>query len=151
MNKTAVHVIAVGGAMKNKKNAENKKQSSMAMAVTLIVCGVIAASLVFVLLFSDMVAGRIKMADARKQIAFCSDVLISDPLYEGGKLPSGADALIVGEEAKELVDSFLEATQKLNYQRVISGKAGFWDLSIEFTVDGKRHTVYLREDSLYVA
>ncbi len=129
-----------------KQQAKNNK----AIIITAAVCGVVVAALLFALLFADMIAGRALLSKIRDGIAKSDAVVISDPSYNDSILPTSAEMVLTGDEAKRYSEKILSLTDNVSFHNTLSSSAGFWDTCMRFD-DGKdTYAIYLREDSVYV-
>ena len=138
-------------SVKTVSKTENKKGKNLAIIITIVLCVVVMFILLFVFFFADMITGYRKISEVREKITVCDEILISDPLYDGGVLPGAGEVLVSDDETVAIAEEFIKVTDKLSYEKVLSGSTGFWDISLDFTVDGERYVVYLRNDGVYVA
>jgi hypothetical protein len=103
-----------------------------------------------VLAFIDPIVGNVKLNKVRDAAKDCEEIVVFDPLHDD-LFYRGAEKILTDNEAKEFADSFLDATEKTSYKKVIDGSKGFWDIKIDFYTDDEKYAIYLREDSVYVA
>ena len=135
----------------NKKNKTVRSRGNTAVIVTAIICALLVAVLLYMFFFADMIAAKSLLSDVRKGIDGCTEVLVADPLYDGGVLPDAAETLVTGDEAMALAQELISITHKASYKSVLKTTSGFWDISLCFFVGDDEYTVYLREDKVYVA
>lgn len=131
------------------RKKENKKRSR-AITVAACICAVAVIALVGVLAFIDPIVGNVKLNKVRAAAKDCEEIVVFDPLHDDS-FYRGAEKILTDNEAEKFADSFLDATKKTSYKKVIDGSKGFWNIKIDFYTDDEKHAIYLREDSVYVA
>lgn len=131
-------------------NTKDKKKSNRTLIIVSCICAAVAIALVCVLAFIDPIVGNVKLNKVRDAARDCTEAVIADPLHDAS-FYRGAEVILTDDEARKLADSFLAVTEDTSYKKVIDGSKGFWDMRVDFCTDEEKHTVYLREDSIYVA
>ena len=126
-----------------------KKKSNRAGIITVSICLTAVILLVGFIALADPLTGMIKFNEVKNGAKACEEIVISDPLREEAFL-MGAEAVITGESARGLADDFVEVTKGANYKKALDASKGFWDIKLDFSADGQKYSVYLREDAVYV-
>ena len=119
------------------------------LIIAVIICALVLAVIIVVFAFLDCWIGYAKLGKIRREIAECDEILITSPLYYDA-YSSGAEASVVGDEAKKLVSDFLDVSEKKSFDGTVGGGVGFWDTRIIFYVGEESFTVYVKNDSFYV-
>ena len=132
------------------KDQTKNKSSKGIVIIAVAVCLALVALVLYVFVFADMIAGGKTLSELRGAALKTNELTLTDPLYDKDVLPTSAQAYITGAEAKDLAKNFFSVTENAHYSGLKSGKAGFWDISFYFEVDGKIYTAYLKDDSFYV-
>ncbi len=127
----------------------SKKKSNKLMIAVICICLALVISLVCLLAFIDPISGKIKLSKVREAAEQCTEIVISDPLHDES-FYRGAEAILTDDEVRELAKDFLDVTENVSYHKSLDASKGFWDLRIDFCVGEEKHTVYLKEDSVYV-
>lgn len=133
------------------KKAQGNASGKLAMTVTLIICGVFIVAMLFVFFLGDMIAGRIKLSQAIEELEESKLIVINDPLYKGDLLTTGGEVTLTGDEAEAFGERLAYVTEKVSYQKVIKSDTGFWNVRLSFSEDGEAYSIYMKEDSIYVA
>lgn len=120
------------------------------MVIAVSICLVIVLLLIGVLALTDPIMGIVKFNEVKDGAENCSEIVVSDPLREEAFL-RGVEAVVTGEQARELADGFATAVQGASYKKAIDASKGFWDIRLDFSTDAQRYSVYLKEDAFYVA
>ena len=128
---------------------DNNKRSNKSIIITACICATVIISLICVLAFTDPIVGRVKLNKIRGGAEACDVVVISDPLYDAS-FSRGAEVILTGDEARDIADRFLTATDDMSYEGTVDGIKGFWDTRIDFCTDDEKLTIYLHEDAVYV-
>lgn len=105
---------------------------------------------VYVLAFSDAVKAKRRLGEVRDAAEVAYELTLTDLRYEGGLLPTSAEAYLRGEEAREIANALLLATESADFDTLKSGKAGFWDVSIRLHGEDEVLYLYLLEGAFYV-
>ena len=120
------------------------------MVIAVSICLVIVLLLIGVLALTDPIMGMVKFNEVKDGAENCSEIVVSDPLREEAFL-RGVEAVVTGEQARELADGFAIAVQGASYKKAIDASKGFWDIRLDFSTAAQRYSVYLKEDAVYVA
>ena len=128
---------------------ENKKNNKVVI-ISASICGAVIAIIVLLLTVTEPIIGIIKLSNVREAAESCDEIVISAPLYKDAFL-QGAEAVVIGEDAKALSDAFIKATENTDFDDVYVSASGFWDTKLEFYGDGERYSGYLCDDEIYVA
>lgn len=133
------------------KKAQGRASGRLAMTVTLIICGIFVIAMLFVFFLGDMIAGRIKLSQSIGELEESKLIVISDPLHKGDILTTGGEVTLTGEEAEKFGERLAYVAEKVSYQKVLKGDTGFWDVRLSFSENGEAYSIYMKEDSIYVA
>ena len=136
--------------MKTKNKNKNKNKSNKAVIIVAIVSAAVVLALLFVLIFADILAGRAALSRVREGISGSDAVLISDPSYHYSIVPTSAEVVLTGEDARNMADTALKLTDKARFHTVKVSSAGYWDISMRFDDTEHSYTVYLESDHIYV-
>ncbi len=129
---------------------KQQKKTSRPIVIASAICGGLVAILIFTVIFTDVIVGRVLLSRARDGIDKSDTVVLSDPSYNDSVLPTSAEAVLTGEEAKELAERVLSLTDDVSFHNTKSSDAGFWDISLRFESENDSYTVYLWDDGVYV-
>ena len=126
-----------------------KKKSNRALIITASICLASVILLVGFIALADPLTGKIKFNEVKNGAKTCEEIIISDPLREEAFL-RGVEAVVTGESARGLADDFIEVTKGASYKKTLDASKGFWDIKLDFSADGQKYSVYLREEAVYV-
>lgn len=135
--------------MSKKQTPKTGKSGGAAIAVTLVICGILLLALLFAFFFADMIKGRIQLSRALEALERTDTVVITDPLYDGGAFQGTAETVLTGDDATELARELIAATESLSYSGVVDGSTGYWDIRLAYEYDGKAYSLYLKDGGIY--
>ena len=128
----------------------SEKKGNKAVIITSAVCAAVVAVIVLILALTDPIVGNIKLGKVRDAAQSCGEIVISAPLYKNAFL-QGTETVVSGEDARELADAFLSATENTSFDKSFESAGGFWNIKMEFYSSDDRYAVYLRDEEIYVA
>ncbi len=126
------------------------KKSNKPVIIVAIVCATLVLALILTFALADTVAAHIKMSEFKDNISSCERAVISDPLYSQN-LSYGSEIVLEGDDAAALKDRLLSAIDKISFKQTVSGIGGFWDTRISFYTSEHAYSIYLTENSVYIA
>ena len=129
-----------------KENIKNNK----ILIIVIAVITVLVVGLILTLALLDTVVASVKLLRLRDTASNAETVVITAPLYVDS-LSFGAETVLTDDEAKALREAFLAATEGASFDTMISGAMGYWDTQIRFYTGDEYASVYLKQDSFYVA
>lgn len=128
---------------------ENIKNSKI-LIIVISVITVLVVGLILTLALMDTVVANVKRSRLRDAASNAETVVITAPLYKDS-FSYGAEIVLTDDEAKNLREDFIAATEDASFDTMISGAAGYWDTQIRFYMGDEYASVYLKQDSFYLA
>ncbi|MBQ8140840.1 MAG: hypothetical protein IJ038_03990 [Clostridia bacterium] len=132
----------------------SKKNSSRVIIIAAVIIALVLALVLGAVFIAPVLSARDKMSEAREAFEAASDddvMIITDPLYNEAALPDEVTAFPTGDEALDIADALISATEKAKYSETRKTLAGSWDISVSIGDGEGSARIYFSEEEFYVA